>query len=125
MVLQPLTSQRVSVLAPIGTSDHSSLSAVISMAQAVPNLCVSRKVFLKHQVNWNTVCGAMQDLPWRNIWSADNPIKVLNERLFLHGGRFVPIKVLRVGIQFVVPFTTLLVPNSRNCLSLCVEGGTK
>ena len=33
---------RVSVVAPIGNSDHSSLSAVISMAQAVPNLCVSR-----------------------------------------------------------------------------------
>ena len=41
---------RVSVEAPICNSDHSSLSAVISMAQAVPNLCVSRKVFLKHQV---------------------------------------------------------------------------
>ena len=36
------------VLAPIGNSDHSSLSAVISIAQAVPNLCVSRKVCLKH-----------------------------------------------------------------------------
>ena len=40
---------RVSVVAPIGNSDHSSLSAVISMAQADPNLCVSRKVLLKHQ----------------------------------------------------------------------------
>ena len=50
---------RVSVVALIGNSDHYSLSAVISMAQAVPNLCVSRKVFLKRQVNWNTVCGAM------------------------------------------------------------------
>ena len=39
---------RVAVVASIGNSDHSSLSAVISMAQAVPNLCVSRKVFLKH-----------------------------------------------------------------------------
>ena len=58
---------RVTVVAPIGHSDHSSLSAVTSMAQAVANLCVSRKVFLKHQVNWNTVCGAMQDLPWCNI----------------------------------------------------------
>ena len=43
------------VVPPIGNSDHSSLSAVISMAQAVPNLCVNRNVFLKHQVNWNTV----------------------------------------------------------------------
>ena len=38
---------QVAVVAPIGNSDHSSLSAVISTAQAVPNLCVSRKVFLK------------------------------------------------------------------------------
>ena len=30
---------RVGVVAPIGNSDHSSLSAVISMAQTVPNLC--------------------------------------------------------------------------------------
>ena len=37
---------RVAVVASRGNSDHSSLSAVISMAQAVPNLCVSRKVFL-------------------------------------------------------------------------------
>ena len=34
---------RVAVVAPIGNSDQSSLSAVILMAQAVPNLCVSRK----------------------------------------------------------------------------------
>ena len=40
---------RVAVVAPIGNSDYSSLSAVISMAQAVPNLGVSRTVFLKHQ----------------------------------------------------------------------------
>ena len=46
---------RVAIVAPIGNSDHSSLSVVISMAQAVPNVCVSRKVFLKHQVNWNTL----------------------------------------------------------------------
>ena len=37
---------RVAVIAPIGNSDLSSLSAVISMAQAVPNLCASRKFFL-------------------------------------------------------------------------------
>ena len=35
---------RFAVVAPIGNSDHSSLSAVISMAQAVQNFCVSRKV---------------------------------------------------------------------------------
>ena len=87
---------RVAAVAPIGNSDHSSLSAVISMAQAVPNLCVSRKVFLKHQINWNTICGAMQDLPCRNIWLADNPVEVLNEHLSLLVIRYVPTKVIRV-----------------------------
>ena len=66
---------QVAVVAPIGNSDYSSLSAVISTAQAVPNLCVSRKVSLKRQVNWNTVCDAMRHLPWRNIWSSDNPVE--------------------------------------------------
>ena len=86
---------RVAVVAPI-CSDHSSLSAVISMAQAVPNLRVSRKVFLKHQVNWNTVCGAIQVLPWRNIWLSDNPVEVFNGHLSLLVGRYVPTKVIRV-----------------------------
>ena len=67
---------RVAVAAAIGNSDHSSMSAIISMSQTVPNLFVSRKVFLKHQVNWNTVCGAIRDLSWRNIWLSDNPIEV-------------------------------------------------
>ena len=66
------------------------------MAQAVPNLCVSRKVFLKHQVNSTTIRGAVQDLPWRDIWSAGNPVEELNEHLSLLVGRYVPTKVIRV-----------------------------
>ena len=66
------------------------------MAQAVPNLCVSKKFFLKHQVNWNTVCGAIRELPLRNIWLSDNPVEVLNENLSLLVGRYVPTKVIRV-----------------------------
>ena len=42
---------RVGVVAPLGNSDHSSLSIAISMAQAIPNLCVSRRAPLKHRVN--------------------------------------------------------------------------
>ena len=87
---------RAAVIAQIGNSDHSSLSAVISMDQTVPNLCVSRKVSLKYQVNWNTVCGAIQDLPWRDISLADNPVEVLNEHLSLLVGRNVPTKVICV-----------------------------
>ena len=69
MVLQSLTSR----LCPV-----------------VPDLCVRRKVFL------NTVCGAMPDLPWRYIWSSDNPVSVLNKHLSLLVGRYVPTKIIRV-----------------------------
>ena len=41
---------RVAVVAPLGSSDHSSLSIAISMAQVIPNLCVSRRVLLNHRV---------------------------------------------------------------------------
>ena len=88
---------RVAVVAPIGNSDDSSLSAVFSMAQAVQNLYASRKVFLKQQVNWNTVSGAIWELPWRNIWLSDNPVEVLQEHLSLLVGRYVPTKVIRVS----------------------------
>ena len=42
---------RMAVVTPLGRSDHSSLSIAISMAQAIPNLCVSQRVLLKHRVN--------------------------------------------------------------------------
>ena len=42
---------RVTVVEPLGSPDHSLLSIAISMAQAILNLCVSRRVLLKHRVN--------------------------------------------------------------------------
>ena len=38
----------------------------------------------------------MQGIPWHNIWSADNPVEVLNEHLLLLVGRFVPTKIIHV-----------------------------
>ena len=75
-------------------SDHSSLSVAISMAQAIPNLCVSRKVLLKHRVNYTAFCDAIGVLPWRSIVSADNPVERLNLHLSLLVERFVPTKVI-------------------------------
>ena len=70
------------------------------MAKAVPNFCVSRKVLLKHQVNWNTICGPIQEyricpgITFRLL--TDNPVEVLNEQLPLLVGCYVPTKVIRV-----------------------------
>ena len=66
------------------------------MTQAGPNLCVSRKVFLKHQVNWNIIWGVMRELPSHIIWLADIPVEVLNEHLSVLVGRYVRTKVIHV-----------------------------
>ena len=57
---------------------------------------MSRKVFLKHQVKLNTVCGAIRELPWRNIWLSDNPVEVLKEHLSLLVERYVRTNLIRV-----------------------------
>ena len=86
----------MAVVAPLGSSDHSSLSIAISMAHAISNLCVSRRVLLKHRVNWSAACDAIGVLPWRSIWSTDNPVERLNVQLSLLVEHFVPTKVIRV-----------------------------
>ena len=45
-------------------------------------------------MNWNTVCGAKQDLPWRNIGIDDNPVEILKEHPSPLVGRYVPTKVI-------------------------------
>ena len=41
-----------SVGSPIGTSDHSFVSAIIKTEQAAPEICFSRKIYLKSQAGW-------------------------------------------------------------------------
>ena len=109
----------------IGNSDHSSLSAVILMAQATiklvcfsTNLCVSWKFFLSHQVNWNKICGLTQDLPWHKIWSADNPVEIFNEHLSLLVGCYV---ITRSSI-YKTRLSLGLMINA--CVLLLIFGGT-
>ena len=86
----------MAVAAPLGSSDHLSLSADISMTYAILDLCVSRNVLVKHLVNWTAVCDAIGELSWQNIWSTDNPVERSNVHLSLLVGRSVPTKVIRV-----------------------------
>ena len=66
------------------------------MAQAIPNLCVDRRVLLEPRVNWTAVCDAIGVLPWQSVWSADNPVERLKVHLSLLVDRFVPTNVIRV-----------------------------
>ena len=83
------------------------------MAQTVPNLCVSRKVFLKHQVNWNTVCGAIREQPGRYICLSDNPVEVLNEHLSLLSQPRSSVCVTRISIGLMISAGMLLASSSQ------------
>ena len=96
MITDVLDLVRVAVVAPVDNSHHSSLSAVVSIEQTIPNLCVSKKVIPKKQINLNAVFGAIQNLLWHTIWLANNHVEVLNEHLSLLVGSDVPTKVIRV-----------------------------
>ena len=65
----------VAVVAPLGNSVHSSLSAVI------PEDFMFQENFPTH--TRCTVSGAIRELPWRNIWLSDNPVEVFTEHLSL------------------------------------------
>ena len=87
---------RVATVAPIRNSVHSSLSVVISMAQADPNSFVSRKVFLKHKVKSIEILSAVQyriclaqHLVW---WHSCSGF----ERTSLHAGWTLCIRIIRV-----------------------------
>ena len=86
----------VAIVAPLGSSDNSSHSVAISIAQAIPNRCFSRRMLLKHRVNWTAVYDAIGELPWRSIWNADNPVERLNVHFSLLVERFVLMKVICV-----------------------------
>ena len=46
------------------------------------------------QLEYSLWCN--KDLPWGNIWLADNPVEILNEHLSLLVGRYVKTKVIDV-----------------------------
>ena len=64
-------------------------------------MLVYRNVFWKYQINLNTVRGAIHDLPWRNIWLADNPVGLFNEHLTLLVGRYVLTKGISVSNNWI------------------------
>ena len=86
----------VTVGAPIGNSDHSSLSAVINTSQVVPDVTIRKRVLLKNRVNWDNVQRAVVDLPWSTFRESQDPVEQLNDGLASIVDRFVPSTVIRL-----------------------------
>ena len=57
----------------------------------------------------------MKDLPWHNIWTADNPVEVLNEHLLLLVGHLTKASVCstRISLGLMIDAGVLLASSRR------------
>jgi len=89
----------VSVVAPIGGSDHSTLSISLDTAQRVPEFTVRREVYLKSRANWDAIAGAMSSLPWSAIRSSADPGMELDRHVSDVVRSHVPSRIITVRSQ--------------------------
>ena len=64
---------KVSVVAPIGSSDHSTLSVSLDIRQRVPEFTIRREVLLKSRADWDAIASDISSLPWGDIRRAPDP----------------------------------------------------
>ena len=76
--------------APIGTSDHSFISATIQTEQIVPQLSFTRKVYLKSQGNWGEVKSDLSYLDWPRLYHQEDAIEPLNAAIVEIIDRHIP-----------------------------------
>ena len=62
-----------SVVAPIGSSDHSTLSITLDICQRIPEFSICREVFIKSRANWDAISDSISSLPWKDIRLAADP----------------------------------------------------
>ena len=86
----------VSVVAPVGGSDHSSLSISLNVRQRTPNFTIRKKVFLKSRVDWDAVSAAVSALPWRQIRMSADPGSDLDASISAIVDQHIPHKYISI-----------------------------
>lgn len=86
-------------LAPIGTSDHNAISCKICLDFIVPDITISRQVYLKSRVNWDNVCMDVDRIQWNTIFRSNDPILALHNCLLDILRRRVPSKIIKSRIR--------------------------
>ena len=86
----------VSVVAPIGGSDHSTLSIKLNIRQHVPEFVVRREVYLKSRADWDGITKALSSLPWCDIRRSDDPGSELDRHVSDVVRSYVPSRIITV-----------------------------
>ena len=79
---------------PIGTSDHSFVSAIIRTEQIVPEVTSSRKIYLKSQGDWDGVRNDIKHLDWSNLYRQDDVIESFTAACLESQERRIPSRVV-------------------------------
>ena len=84
---------------PVGTSDHSYVSAIIKTEHAVPDISFSRKIYLKSQADWDGILSDLRELYWPDIYRQVDFVASMNdgfERIIV---RRIPSRVIKFRIN--------------------------
>jgi hypothetical protein len=84
----------VGVVAPIGSSDHSSIRASVCLRQRVPRSSFKQKVLLKSRVNWDLVRRDASTITSGQLLSSSDPAETLNKKLSQIITKRVPTKTI-------------------------------
>ena len=84
---------------PIGTSDHSYISATVMIRQSVPNVSFSKKVYLKSRANWNGILLDLALLDWPDLYNQIDPVSSLNTALLTIIEKHVPSRIMQFRLK--------------------------
>ena len=89
---------------PIVTSDHSYISATVKTHQSVPDISISRKVYLKSRANWNGILLDLSLLNWPDIYRQIDRKSSLDAALLTIIEKHVPSRILHFRLKDKVWF---------------------
>ena len=79
---------------PIGTSDHTFVSATVKTEQVIPEVVTSRKIYLKSQGNWRGVENDLSNLNWPHFYRLDDAIEPLSAAIEEIIDRHIPSRIV-------------------------------
>ena len=65
----------------------------------VPDITISRQVYLKSRFNWDNVCMDVDSIHWSTIFNSNDPVSALNTCLIEILRRRVPSKIIKSRLK--------------------------
>ena len=84
---------------PIGTSDHSVISATIKIEQSVPDVSFSRKIYIKSRADWQGISNDLSVVNWPHIYHQPDSVLALNDCIVQIIEKRIPSRILKFRLK--------------------------